>query len=151
MAVSFRGASELSLDAKGRLAMPARYRETLVDFCGGDIVVTIDYARDKYLLVYPRPHWEVFQEKLMAWPNFDPDVRMVQRMMLGYATDTKMDGSGRILLTPALRKYAGLEKQVVLIGQNHRFELWNQDTWEETREAVAWSPELAQKLESFSR
>ncbi len=149
MAISFRGASELSLDAKGRLAMPVRHRETLLDFCGGDIVVTVDYAREKYLLVYPRPHWEVFQEKLDAWPTFNPDVRMVQRLMLGYATDTKMDGNGRILLTPALRKHAGLEKQVVLIGQNQRFELWDKTTWDETLDAVAWSAELAETLESL--
>jgi len=149
VAISFRGTSELSLDAKGRLAMPVRYRETLVDFCDGDIVVAIDYARDNYLLVYPRPHWEIYQETLESWSTFDPDVQMVKRMILGSATDIKMDGSGRILLSPVLRRHAGLEKQVVLIGQNQKFELWNQSTWDQAREAMSWSLELAQKLESF--
>ncbi|VAW86416.1 Cell division protein MraZ [hydrothermal vent metagenome] len=149
MAISFRGTSELSLDAKGRLAMPVRYRETLADFCGGDMVVAIGYAREKYLLVYPRPHWEIYQETLDAWPTYDPDVQMVKRMILGSASDIKMDGNGRILLSPVLRRHAGLEKEVVLIGQNQKFELWNQSTWDETREAMTWSLELAQKLESF--
>ncbi len=146
----FRGATNLTLDAKGRMAMPARYRETLCDLCDGEMVVTVDYAKDRYLLVYPKPHWETFQSELMALPSFDPEVRMVQRMMLGHATDTKMDSHSRILITPTLRKFASLEKQVVLTGQSNKFELWDEQAWHERCDSIEWSEDLAKKLASLS-
>ncbi|TPW12402.1 MAG: MraZ protein [Halothiobacillaceae bacterium] len=148
--LSLRGAAELTLDDKGRMAIPARYREELMRHCGGEIVVTVDYTPGPYLFIYPRPQWETFQARLMELTGFDDGVRMVQRRMLGYAMDTTMDGQGRILISPTLRKEATLDKNTVLIGQNNRFELWNESAWQERNAEVKYSAELLDKLSSLA-
>lgn len=125
----FRGANAINLDTKGRLAMPRRYRDELQSQCEGKLIVTVDRAR--CLLVYPLPEWEQLEHKLTALPNLEEQPRNLQRMMLGYATDCAMDGNGRILLTPPLREFAGLDKRVMLIGQGTKFELWDERTWNE--------------------
>lgn len=123
----FRGVNALNLDAKGRMAMPARYREQLQSQCDGQLIVTVD--RDRCLLVYPQSEWEIIERKLSGLPNLDPQTRQLQRLLIGYATECGMDGNGRILLTPPLREFAELEKRVVLVGQGNKFELWNEGTW----------------------
>lgn len=123
----FRGVNALNLDTKGRMAMPARYREQLLSQCQGQLIVTID--RDRCLLVYPQPEWEQLERKLVGLPNLEGQNRRLQRLMIGYATECGMDGNGRILLPPPLREFAGLEKRVMLIGQGIKFELWDERTW----------------------
>jgi len=123
----FRGVNALNLDTKGRMAMPARYREQLLLQCQGQLIVTID--RDRCLLVYPQPEWELLERKLVDLPNLQGQNRRLQRLMIGYATECGMDGNGRILLPPPLREFAGLEKRVMLIGQGIKFELWDERTW----------------------
>lgn len=123
----FRGLSNLNLDAKGRLAMPSRYRDLLMEACGGRMVTTIHPHR--CLLVYPTPTWESIQAKLMDVPGIGGETVMLQRMMVGHATDCELDGQGRFLVPPPLREFAGLSKEAVLIGQGNRFELWNAETW----------------------
>ena len=127
----FRGVNTLNLDAKGRMAMPSKYRDRLVSTCDGQLVVTVD--RD-CLLVYPLPDWEVDERKLVKLPSYNPQARRLQRLLMGYATECELDGNGRILLPQPLREFAGLEKRVVLIGQGNRFELWNEDTWNNNRD-----------------
>lgn len=129
----FRGVNPLSLDAKGRMAIPARYRDRLQESCGGQLVVTID--RDRCLLLYPLPEWEEIERKLVRLPSLNKQARRLQRLLIGHATDCEMDGSGRILLPPPLRDYAALDKQAVLIGQGNKFEIWNEQTWNESRDA----------------
>ena len=114
----FRGINNISVDAKGRMAMPARYRERLLESCGGRLVVTVD--RDHCLLVYPLPEWEIIEEKLIALPSLNKQARLLQRLIIGYATELEMDGQGRILLPAMLREYAGLNKKAVLIGQGKK-------------------------------
>ncbi len=116
------------MDAKGRLAMPAKHRERLMDVCGGQLVATID-THARCLLVYPMPAWEEIEQKLQALPAFNPKVRNYQRLLLGYASDVELDGSGRFLLPPSLREYAELDKKAVLVGQVNKFELWSEDLW----------------------
>lgn len=125
----FRGISELNLDPKGRLAIPAKFREMLDELCRGQLVVTID-IQYTCLRLYPLPVWQGLEAQLEALPGTDPDVRRIQRLLLGYASDLEMDGSGRILVPPALRKYAQLDKKLVLVGQGREFELWSEGNWD---------------------
>lgn len=124
----FRGVSHIAMDAKSRLAMPAKHRERLMDVCGGQLVATID-THARCLLVYPMPDWEEIEKKLQALPTFNPKVRSYQRLLLGYASDLELDGSGRFLLPPSLREHAQLDRKAVLVGQVNKFELWSEELW----------------------
>jgi MraZ protein len=90
-------------------------------------VATVD--RDQCLLIYPLPDWEEIERRLDRMPGLKPQVRQLQRLMLGYATELEMDGHGRILLSRELRDFAGLEKQAMLVGQGKKFELWDEERW----------------------
>ena len=129
----FRGVNALSLDAKGRMAMPARYRERVMERAGGNLVITVD-PDDKCLWIYPLPEWEAIQAKLDALPAFNNNAKILRRLLMGHATDTEMDATGRILLPPELRKHAGLEHKVVLVGQGKKFELWDEELWTTRRD-----------------
>ena len=131
--VVFRGATKVSLDAKGRMAIPTRYRERLAARCDGQIVVTVD--KDHCLLVYPLPDWEELERKLVRLPSMNKVARNIVRIMVGYATEVEMDANGRILVSRELRDFASLEKQAMLIGQGNKFELWDETTWDEKRDA----------------
>ncbi|MDA8362386.1 MAG: division/cell wall cluster transcriptional repressor MraZ [Gammaproteobacteria bacterium] len=147
-----RGLNELSLDSKGRLAVPTRYRETLERHCDGRMVVTVD--RDRCLLLYPLPDWEEIERKLVKLPSYNESARRLQRLLIGHATECELDGSGRILLPPPLREFASLEKSVVLIGQGNKFEIWDATTWNTQRTdwlaAGAADGALPPELESLS-
>ncbi|MCW8906821.1 MAG: division/cell wall cluster transcriptional repressor MraZ [Sedimenticola sp.] len=134
----FRGVNRLNLDAKGRLAVPTRFRGRLQECCASELVVTID--RDHCLLVYPLPEWQEIERKLMKLPSFNKAARNLQRLLVGHATEVEMDGQGRVLLPPALRDFARLEKHVVLIGQGNKFELWDEERWNEHR--AGWLEEV---------
>ena len=128
----FRGINNLALDAKGRMAMPARYRERLMEAFGGRLVVTVD--EDRCLLVYPLPEWEVIEAKLIALPSLNKKARLMQRLLIGHATEVDLDSQGRILLPTMLREYAGMDKKLVLIGQGKKFEIWDEQTWGDKQE-----------------
>ncbi|MHB8454177.1 MAG: division/cell wall cluster transcriptional repressor MraZ [Acidiferrobacterales bacterium] len=148
----FRGVNALSLDSKGRLGIPTRYRETLARHCDGNMVVTVD--RDHCLLLYPLPDWEEIERKLVKLPSFNAQARRLQRLLIGHATECELDGSGRILLPPPLREFASLEKGVVLIGQGNKFEIWDEATWNTRRAewlaAGAGDGAMPAELESLS-
>ena len=129
----FRGVNNLNLDAKGRMAVPSRYRERIRESSDGEMVVTID-TEERCLLLYPLPVWEEIERKLDSLPSFNRQARRVQRMLIGHATEVEMDSHGRILLPPPLREFAGLDKRVVLIGQGKKFELWDEQAWNERRD-----------------
>ena len=128
----FRGANKLTLDVKGRLVMPTRYRDRLQELCGGKLVITVD--RDQCLLIYPLPDWEEIERKLMRLSSFDPLTRRLQRLMVGNATDLELDGHGRLLLPPKLREFGLLTRDAMLIGQGLDFELWDEARWNEQRD-----------------
>ena len=146
----FRGVTHLSLDAKGRLAVPARHRDLLLGTGNGRLVLTADPSR--CLLVYPVDAWEPIQSRLMALSSFNDKIRNLQRLLVGHADDVEIDGSGRILVPPALRAYASLDKHVVLVGQGHRFELWGHAQWQaQTAQAIAFDAgTLPPELDGFS-
>lgn len=127
----FRGVNSLTLDSKGRLAIPTKYREALMQHCEGQMVLTVD--RDHCLLLYPLPDWEEIERKLVKLPSFNAQARRLQRLLIGHATECELDGSGRILLAPPLREFAGIEKSVVMIGQGNKFELWDETSWNARR------------------
>ena len=124
----FRGVQHINMDAKGRLAMPARQREPLLTQCAGQIVVTID-TQSACLAIYPLPEWERIEREIQNLPALKPAVKRFQRLMLGYATDLELDGNGRMLLPQSLREYAQLDKKLVLVGQGNKLELWSEVLW----------------------
>ncbi|MDH5361559.1 MAG: division/cell wall cluster transcriptional repressor MraZ [Gammaproteobacteria bacterium] len=146
----FRGVNTLNLDDKGRMAIPAKYREPLQDACDSQLVITVD--RDRCLLIYPLPEWEVIEQKLARLPNLNKAARLMQRMLIGYATELELDSSARILVPPPLREFAGMEKKVVLIGQGKKFELWDEQRWGSLSDGFSTddSEELSSELESLS-
>ncbi len=151
----FRGATAINMDAKGRVAVPSRYRDILTSYCDGRLVATINPDHtERCLLVYPLPDWEELQKKLEELPSFNKAARRIQRLLIGHASDFDLDGSGRILLPATLREYAGLNKKLMLVGQGNKFELWGEEHWYESREQ--WIEHandegiLPEELQSFS-
>lgn len=138
----FRGINRINLDAKGRLAIPTRYRERLQEYCASELVVTVD--PDRCLLIYPLPDWNEIEQRLMKLPTFDESARILQRLLVGHATEVEMDGQGRVLLPTPLREFARLEKQTVMIGQGARFELWDEVRWTAKQEAWLEKVDLEQ-------
>ena len=130
----FRGVNNLTVDAKGRMAVPTRYRERINELSQGRMVLTID-TEESCLLLYPLPAWKEVEEKLVALPSFNKKARRVQRLLMGHATEVDMDGHGRLLLPPPLRAFAGLDRKIVLIGQGTKFEVWDEQTWIERRDS----------------
>ncbi|MBI2224313.1 MAG: division/cell wall cluster transcriptional repressor MraZ [Betaproteobacteria bacterium] len=146
----FRGVAQLSLDSKCRLAVPSRYREALLVRCAGRLVITADF--DKCLLIYPQSDWEPIQQKLMGLSSLNARIRGLQRQLVGYAEDIEMDAAGRVLVSSALREFAGLGKNVVLVGQDNKFELWDKEKWEQALERGTGfgDGDLPPELEGFS-
>ncbi len=145
----FRGVSELVLDAKGRVAIPARHRDDLGTGSDGRVVITADHGG--CLLIYPRLTWEPIQAQLMALSSFDDRIRSLQRLLVGHADDVEIDAAGRILVPPALRRYAGLDKRVVLVGQGQKLELWDDVKWQaQIAQTISFPAGLPPGLEGLS-
>jgi MraZ protein len=150
----FRGINIINLDTKGRVAMPARYRSRLQDSVAGQLILTID-TQDPCLLLYPLNEWELIEQKIEALPSFHPATRRIQRLLIGHATELELDTSGRILLPPLLRDYAKLDKQIMMIGQGKKFEIWSDANWQAGRadwieQAGSGDYPLPPELQSFS-
>jgi MraZ protein len=129
----FRGVNGINIDVKGRIAIPVRYRIQLQEEeSRSDVVMTID-TEERCLLLYPFAAWEEIENKLVELPSFNPQARRIQRLLIGHATESKLDTNGRILLPLILREYAGLRKHAVLVGQGKKFELWDETHWQERR------------------
>ena len=129
----FQGAMPLSLDAKGRIAIPARYRDALSPE-GAPIVLTAH--PEHCLMVYPAKVWEPIRARLAAMPGMDAARSKLRRLLMGMATEETPDASGRVLLAPAQRNWANLEKQVWLVGQGSHFELWSDAEWQRQQAAM---------------
>jgi len=145
----FRGVASLTLDTKGRIALPSRYREVMREKSDGQMVITID-TQERCLLLYPTADWEVIQAQVEALPSFNPAARRIQRLLIGHATDVEMDAQGRFLLPAPLREFAGLEKNVTLIGQGKKFEIWSDEHWQQQRDAWLEEEESAELPDQFN-
>ncbi|MDX5372864.1 MAG: division/cell wall cluster transcriptional repressor MraZ [Pseudomonadaceae bacterium] len=128
---SFTGSHAITLDAKGRLAIPAKVREELLAACGGRITLTANSAArsasEHCLQVYLDPDWQTLKAGISALPSHNRSAERVRRLVLGTACETELDGAGRILIPPTLRDYAGLERRVMLLGQGKKLEIWNEE------------------------
>lgn len=128
----FQGATALNLDAKGRLAIPARHREPLAAASGGRVVLTAHPHR--CLLLYPEPAWAPIRDKVLAASSLNPQSAAIKRLLVGNARDEGIDAAGRLLVAPELRQFAQLEKQVWLVGQGTHFEIWSDANWQRQME-----------------
>ena len=124
-----RGANAINLDAKGRLAMPSRYRDRLVDSCAGQLIATIG-LEERCLWIYPLHEWEAVERQLKAAPNVNNYVKRLNRLLIGNAIEIELDSHGRFVVPPLLREHAGLDKKVMLVGQLNKFELWSEEEWQ---------------------
>lgn len=125
----FSGILSVNMDAKGRFAIPTRFREGLVPENSSQIAVTVD-PNSKNLVLYPSAHWQKIQAAISDLPSLNPHAKRLQQLVLGHAfDDTELDGSGRILVPPLLREYAQLDKKIVLLGQPNKLEVWAEHMW----------------------
>jgi len=134
----FRGVVNLNLDAKGRMAVPTKYRAILSERFGGEVVITVD--PDRCLSIYPLKIWEEIERKLDRMPTFDASARKLQRALIGHATEVEMDANGRLMVPAPLREFAGISKKAVLMGQTRKFELWDAEQFEVKR--TAWMDDI---------
>ncbi len=145
----FQGATALSLDVKGRLAIPARHREALVEAADGQLVLTAHPHR--CLLLYPEPAWLPIRDKVLATSSLNPQAASIKRLLVGNARDETLDSAGRLLIAPELRQFAGLEKQVWLVGLGSHFEIWSDIGWQKEQDAVfALGDQLPPGLEDLA-
>lgn len=130
----FRGVTAINLDAKGRLAIPTRFRDELQECCERQLVVTVAVnekciGESGCLWLYPLPEWEKLELTVSKLPTLNKMAGKLRRFLIGNATETEMDAQGRLLLSEKLRKFAGMEKKLILVGQLNKFEIWNEDAW----------------------
>lgn len=147
----FSGVTSLNLDSKNRLAIPAKYRDSLSSEYGDTLVVTLESAN--CLLIYPESIWFEVRKKIQNLPNsVHPLVKSYQRLVLGHAETLEVDKAGRILLPLTLRNMVGLAREVSLVGMGDRFELWDKAKWDvETGKALQLSAEdLSVLLNGFN-
>ena len=126
MGAAFHGAAVITLDAKGRIAIPTRHRGALLD--SGETLVLTAHP-DGCVLIYPIAEWEPVRTKVEGFPSFNPQASWWKRLLLGFEEHVSPDGSGRILLPAALRSHAALERDAMMVGQGHYFELWDSGVW----------------------
>jgi MraZ protein len=131
----FRGDIPLNLDAKGRLAIPTRYRDRLMDACSGTLVLTISLT-ERCLTAYPFPEWKRIEDHLQNLPALEHKAQAISHLLIGHAAECEMDGQSRVLVPPALREWAGLDRRVRMIGQVKKFELWDEGAWIARREEL---------------
>ena len=139
----FRGITDISLDERGRMAMPTRYREMFRGRSEGRLVITIA-RHDPCLRVYAEEDWLAVEDELKDLDDDDGENRRQQHMLIGFATDAELDGNGRVLIPQRLRDYARLAKKVVVVGQPNRLELWNDQAWEAN--VNAWREDANQSV-----
>ncbi|TKB47667.1 division/cell wall cluster transcriptional repressor MraZ [Thalassotalea mangrovi] len=150
----FRGANKVTLDSKSRLTIPTRYREVLCGDFSGKLVCTVD-IQNPCLLLYPLAEWEEIELKLSRLSSMIPQERMFQQVLLGNATECDMDKNGRLLISPVLREHANLNKACMLVGQFNKFEIWDEQRWQQQMQQGIASIqsgdfELTERLEDFS-
>jgi MraZ protein len=152
--VLFRGLNSINLDAKGRMAIPSRYRGIVDEHCQGKMVVTIEATDGECLVIYPLNEYEEIQRKVEALPSYSAMAKRLKGLFIGHAADVELDSSGRILVPPTLRSYVNLDKKVVLVGQGKKFELWDEDAWNAKRESwlsqAAAGEEIPEEIKGLS-
>jgi len=146
----FQGASQVNLDAKGRMAVPTRIRDPLTQ--GGTVKLVLTAHPDGCLLLYPTPAWEPIRAQVMAFPSLDRRFSLWKRLLVGFAQDVELDTAARLLISPELREFAHITRAVMLVGQGSHFEIWDLETWNAQLEALktGGAPTLPPGMENFS-
>ncbi len=124
----FRGRFEHSIDEKGRTSIPMKFREVLTTNYDERLIVS---NFDRCLWAYPVGEWQKIEEKVAALPQFNAQVKALQRVFISAACECPLDRQGRILIPPTLREYAGLERDLILVGMVRRIEIWDKPRWDE--------------------
>ena len=146
----YQGSHSINLDAKGRIAVPAKYRDLLASDSNGRIVMTA-HTQDRCVLLYPETQWQQsILPKIEALPTFNKVALRAQRLLIGYACPLELDANGRVLVPPTLREYAGLEKKLMLIGLGKKFELWSEDAWLSSVADINPDDDLPDEMTSLS-
>jgi len=127
----FRGRYEHTIDSKGRLSIPSRFREILLANYDERLILT---NFDNCLWAYPVREWKVVEEKVASLPQFKPEVKALQRFFISAASECPLDPNGRMIVPPTLRRYAGLVEEVVLVGMTRRIEIWSKEKWQKVFE-----------------
>ncbi len=131
----FEGAAALNVDVKGRLAIPARHRESLLAASEGGLVLTAHPHR--CLLLYPAPVWQPIRDQILKLSSFDSRAAAIKRVLVGNARTEELDSAGRLLIAPELREYAQFEKTVYLVGMGGHFEIWSEAGWKRQNDLAA--------------
>ncbi len=145
----FQGAAALSLDAKGRLTVPSRHRDALLEKSSPPKLVLTAHP-DGCLLLYPAGAWSPIRARVMGFPALDARFSVWKRLLVGFAEEVEIDAAWRVLVSPELRKFATLEKQVMLVGQGSHFEIWNQDIWEKQLQQLTAQTQLPPGMDDFA-
>ncbi len=124
----FRGSFEHSVDSKGRVSVPSKFRDIIADHYDGRLVMAMDF--DLCLAVYPLEEWEKLEEKIKTLPMMQKEVKDFMRFFFSSATECELDKQGRILIPPAHRERAGISKNVMLVGIINKIEIWDVKSWE---------------------
>jgi MraZ protein len=146
----FQGAAALNLDAKGRLTVPSRHREALQGKSPAAASLVLTAHPDHCLLLYPAAAWEPVRARVMSFPALDASFSVWKRLLVGFAEEVGIDAAWRVLVSPELRKFAQMEKQVMLVGQGSHFEIWNQEAWEKQLQQLTPQTQLPPGMEDFA-
>ncbi len=148
--VVFQGASQVNLDAKGRMAVPTRIRDPLTQ--GGTVKLVLTAHPDGCLLLYPTPAWEPIRAQVMGFPSLDRQFSLWKRLLVGFAQDVELDSAARLLIPPELREFAHIKRPVMLVGQGSHFEIWDLESWNQQLETLksGGNPTLPPGMENFS-
>jgi len=122
----FQGETAISIDDKGRLAIPTGYRDVVASECGNRLVITYNPFESGCLYLYPQPVWEGVRDQVNRLPRTKKNSRLLQLKLVGAATFVEPDGSGRIGIPASHRNAIGIEKKAVLVGMGDKFELWSE-------------------------
>ncbi len=146
----FQGATQVNLDAKGRMAIPTRTRDPLTQ--GGAVKLVLTAHPDGCLLLYPAPEWEPIRARVMGFPSLNRQASLWKRLLVGFAQDVEPDSAGRLLIPPELRTFAHIDRQVMFVGQGTHFEIWDLEGWNRELEALRseGGPTLPPGMEDFS-
>ena len=146
----FQGASQVNLDAKGRMAVPTRIRDPLTQ--GGTVKLVLTAHPDGCLLLYPTPAWEPIRAQVMGFPSLDRQFSLWKRLLVGFAQDVELDSAARLLIPPELREFAHIKRPVMLVGQGSHFEIWDLESWNQQLETLksGGNPTLPPGMENFS-
>jgi MraZ protein len=146
----FQGATQVNLDAKGRMAVPTKVRDPLTS--GGTVKLVLTAHPDGCLLLYPQPAWEPIRARVMSFPSLDRQFSVWKRLLVGFAEECELDGAGRLHLSPELRDFAKITRPVMFVGQGSHFEIWDLETWNAQLESLrsGGSSSLPPGMENFS-